>query len=132
MELCRRNSDIYRLLIIKDDVLEAYFGYNIVAIQKHLIGIVSLIKEMSGKNTSVIYSTCCINEAVLYSGNNVNQCNRYSDWLQAGWWRGRGSSPGRVKNFLFSTSSRPVLGPTQPPIQWVPGALSPGGKAAGA
>jgi hypothetical protein len=24
-----------------------------------------------------------------------------------------------VKNFLFSTSSRPALGPTQPPIQWV-------------
>jgi hypothetical protein len=29
---------------------------------------------------------------------------------------------------LFSTSSRPVLGPTQPPIQWVPGTLSPGVK----
>jgi hypothetical protein len=29
---------------------------------------------------------------------------------------------------LFSTSSRPALGTTQPPIQWVPGALSPGVK----
>jgi hypothetical protein len=28
--------------------------------------------------------------------------------------------------FLFSTVSRPALGPTQPPIQWVTGALSPG------
>jgi hypothetical protein len=26
--------------------------------------------------------------------------------------------------FLFTTVSRPVLGPTQPPIQWVLGALS--------
>jgi hypothetical protein len=33
-----------------------------------------------------------------------------------------------LKNFLFSTSSRPVLEPTQPPFQWVPGALSPGLK----
>jgi hypothetical protein len=28
--------------------------------------------------------------------------------------------------FLYSTSSLSVLGPTQPPIQWVPVALSPG------
>jgi hypothetical protein len=35
--------------------------------------------------------------------------------------RGRSSSPGRVKNFLFSKSSRPALRSTQPPIQWVPG-----------
>jgi hypothetical protein len=26
--------------------------------------------------------------------------------------------------FLFTTASRPALGLTQPPIQWVPGALS--------
>jgi hypothetical protein len=37
-----------------------------------------------------------------------------------------GSSPGRVKNFLFSTSSRPALGPSQPHVQCVPGALSLG------
>jgi hypothetical protein len=37
-------------------------------------------------------------------------------------------SPGRVKTFLFSTLSRPALGSTQPPIQWVPGAPSPGVK----
>jgi hypothetical protein len=32
---------------------------------------------------------------------------------------------------LSTTSSRPVLGPTQPPIQWVPGALSLGVKRPG-
>jgi hypothetical protein len=45
--------------------------------------------------------------------------------------RVRISSPGRVKNFLFSTSSRQVLGSTQPPIKWVPGVLSPGVKRPG-
>jgi hypothetical protein len=52
--------------------------------------------------------------------------SRYSDWLPPGRPRGRSSSPGRAKNFLFSTSSRPVLRPTQPPIQWVMRDVSPG------
>jgi hypothetical protein len=43
----------------------------------------------------------------------------------------RNSSPGKVKNFHLSISSEPAPRPTQPPIQRVPGALSPGGKAAG-
>jgi hypothetical protein len=36
--------------------------------------------------------------------------------------------PGRGEIFRFSTASRPVLGPTHTPIQWVPGALSRGLK----
>jgi hypothetical protein len=55
----------------------------------------------------------------------------YLDWLQSGRQRGRGSSPGRGEIFLLSTSSRPVLGPTHPPIQWVPGALYPEVKRPG-
>jgi hypothetical protein len=41
-----------------------------------------------------------------------------------GWMTG-GLSPGRGWEFF---SSPPDLGPTQPPIQWVPGALSLGLK----
>jgi hypothetical protein len=33
--------------------------------------------------------------------------------------------------FLFTTASRTALEPTQPPIQWVPGALSLGVKRPG-
>jgi hypothetical protein len=65
-----------------------YVGYNIVAILKQLmafnfciffcillcfillVDISSLIKEVSGKCTSVIGCTLCINRASLYSGNS--------------------------------------------------------------
>jgi hypothetical protein len=39
--------------------------------------------------------------------------------------------PGRVNNFHFSILSRPAVWPTQPPIQFVPEALSPGLKRPG-
>jgi hypothetical protein len=45
-----------------------------------------------------------------------------------GWMTG-GSSPGRMwELFFFTTASRPALRPTQPPIEWAPGALSRGVK----
>jgi hypothetical protein len=51
--------------------------------------------------------------------------------IRTGRPRDRSWSPGRVKYFLFSTSSRPALGPTQLPVQWVPWALSTGVKRLG-
>jgi hypothetical protein len=39
--------------------------------------------------------------------------------------------PAGVGIFLFTTASRTALGPTQPPIQWVAGALSLGVKRPG-
>jgi hypothetical protein len=41
---------------------------------------------------------------------------------------GRGSIPGSGKILLSSTVSKLLLGLTQPPIQWVPQAISPGVK----
>jgi hypothetical protein len=57
--------------------------------------------------------------------------SRYSDCLRTGRQRGRNSRLGRVKNFHFSTASRPVLGPKQLPIEWVQGAHSSGVKRPG-
>jgi hypothetical protein len=51
--------------------------------------------------------------------------------LQAGQLRGQSLRPGKVKNCRFSISLRPALGPTQPPIQWVPGPVSFGVKRPG-
>jgi hypothetical protein len=48
--------------------------------------------------------------------------------VQTGQSINRGSIPG--KRFLFSTASKPALGPTQPTGQWVPG-CPPVGKSAG-
>jgi hypothetical protein len=39
--------------------------------------------------------------------------------VQSGGPRDGGSSPDRVKNFLFSTDFRLALGPTKPPNHWV-------------
>jgi hypothetical protein len=49
------------------------------------------------------------------------------------WWAAVAShGPGRVKIFHFFILFRPALGCTHPPIQWIQGDISPGGKAAGA
>jgi hypothetical protein len=55
-------------------------------------------------------------------------CGRYSNGLRTGQ---AGLNSRQCKYFLFFTDSRPTLGPTRPPIQWVPVALSPGVKRQG-
>jgi hypothetical protein len=72
-----------------------------------------------------LYSVSSIFLLLLLSWNSsVDIAMRYGT-------AGRDSIPGRGKRFfLFSITSRPVLEPTQPPIQWVAGTLSPEVKAA--
>jgi hypothetical protein len=72
-------------------------------------------------------------ESLFYpeDGGSRDSAASIATALLAGEWRGRSSSSARVINFLFSASSRPALGPTQPPIQWVPGVISLGVKRLG-
>jgi hypothetical protein len=56
--------------MIKGDLSYAYSGYNIVAIQKKLMVIALLIKEMQRENTSTTDPEQCINNAILCSRNN--------------------------------------------------------------
>jgi hypothetical protein len=51
---------------------------------------------------------------------------KYSDLRRDSW----GSIPGRGKIILYSTESRPTLGSTQPPVQWLPRVL-PGSNRPG-
>jgi hypothetical protein len=54
--------------------------------------------------------------------SNSGTVQRYSVGLRAG--DRRFDSRQGLGIFLFNTASRPVLGPTHPPIQWVPWVLS--------
>jgi hypothetical protein len=51
--------------------------------------------------------------------------------LTTGWTTGRSGFDPRQEQRIFplSSVSRPALGPTQPPVQWVTRAISPGVKA---
>jgi hypothetical protein len=59
----------------------------------------------------------------------AGQLSQYNVLLPDGRPSDRGSIPGRgERTFPVASVSRPALGPTQLPVQWVPGALTPGLK----
>jgi hypothetical protein len=70
---------------------------------------------------------CCFGFAVLCVFIVWSQASSVSAVSDCG-RDGRGSIPDRGRGFPLTSASRPALGPTQPPVQWVPGALSPGVK----
>jgi hypothetical protein len=87
-----------------------------------------------------LFQFTCIHELIFFKDSYyfiiiiiiiIIIMSRYSDWLGAGWLRDQSSIPGRGKIFLPSIRFRPILGPTQPPIQWVSETLSPRVKRPG-
>jgi hypothetical protein len=66
-------------------------------------------------------------ESLLIFGAGV--AHQYNVWLRTKLPGDRGSMTGRGKRIFPLTSvSRPAIGPTQPPVQWVPEVLCPGVK----
>jgi hypothetical protein len=59
----------------------------------------------------------------IYSHNIMMKIAQSNLWA-AGWMIGGFKSRQGLKIFLFTTAYRRALGPTQPPIQWVPGSSS--------
>jgi hypothetical protein len=96
--------------------------------------VISLLAERSISSSrtylfhelAVTFSRYFKDKAVLeQNGTGVAQ----SVWLQTGRPSNRGSIPRQRQSiFPLASVSRPALRPTQPPIQWVPGVLSPGVK----
>jgi hypothetical protein len=73
---------------------------------------------------SQVYVKDCLANLIVLPWRTGTGVDQYSVWLRTGW-----QTPGRGKRIFPLTSvSRPALGPTQPPVQWVPGVLSPGVK----
>jgi hypothetical protein len=66
-------------------------------------------------------TVCCWDEDFT-----TGYLRQYSVSLPTGW---PGFDPRQGQRiFLVASASRPALGPTKPPVQWVPGVVSPGVK----
>jgi hypothetical protein len=87
------------------------------------------MKAMFTSETAVTLSitTRCINPKTEFNTSNriLSRSRDSSVGIATGYGLGgRSSIPYRGKIFMFSTASRPALGPTQPSIQWVSEAIS--------
>jgi hypothetical protein len=92
----------------------------------------------TGLHTTILSSHLCLGlpSDLFPSSFQIKICMHFSSdsavRTATGYWLdGREVGvrvPVGARFFLLSTSSRPILGPTKPPIQWVTGAISPGGK----
>jgi hypothetical protein len=68
----------------------------------------------------------------IFAAHLVTSCGApFANHSSTGWKVG-GFDSRQGQDFFFPTASTPPLGPTEPPIEWVPGAISPGLKRQGA
>jgi hypothetical protein len=70
-----------------------------------------------------------LNVGSVLKNCELGKLSQYSDYAVC--WTGGVRFQGRPRNFSLRHRFRPTLGPTQSPIQWVPGALSPEVKRPG-
>jgi hypothetical protein len=94
------------------------------------IVLVTTFCVLDGKLSGSIKSAWISSGKSLYDAVSWNRIScHHSVWLQTGrpgdwnWILDRGK-----RIFTLTSVSRPALGPTQPPVQWVPAVLSPGVK----
>jgi hypothetical protein len=87
------------------------------------------VKRLDGPQNRSVPNMCGGMNSGLLQDPIPGIAESYSDWVRAG--RSGSDSRRGLGIFLFDTVSRAALGPTQPPIQWVPGApsLGPGHEA---
>jgi hypothetical protein len=91
---------------------------------KHSLQIKQNARDLFAENSSLyrtLYLKWDIGSIVSYTLRRDCSVGTATDYSLDGWFRFRQGQ----QYFLFSKTSRLALGPTQPPIQWVPGVIYP-------
>jgi hypothetical protein len=104
-----------------NDIFILYYNKNIIP-----------IKVLAFKGTAQVRTKIKIHNQILVPVNTFNYLGGNISWA-TGWTIGVLGFDSRrgLGIFLLTTASRTALRSTQPPIQWVPGALALGVKRPG-
>jgi hypothetical protein len=112
-------------------------GISSHAQQQCCVQCLTRFSHRSNRQTSLFTLQSTTKCVIIYSKYNAMLVSpvAQSVWCLAGlgWTTGRSRFDPRQrrKDFPLASVSKPALGPTQPPVQWVPGVLSPRQKRGG-